>query len=312
MYTDVCDMLPQCSVGICHEQQCLHGLCNHSRDDYSTLATNFTVLSPPFQLRIRSPIETIKLLKLLLLCERPAVFLRFGDGDLNLVEGLPDMMQRPHLELAHYMKTAFSLRGFNVIKTLPLQSEMFGVWPGMAPGVHMADDSGASSMASRALHWFVGEPVYATAALHHTIIYNYNLAISLLKLLKQRCPIFVGNVETPLLVRNALFGAGHVHVRTPASQAWEAASRVHGELRKYVADASSHPPPVIIFAAGCSGRAMAARLWTQNNNVYIFDFGSLLDFLSGQQTRQWIKERRTDINASKIFADMSKIPSMCK
>ena len=40
---------------------------------------------------------------------------------------------------------------------------------------------------------------------------------------------------------------------------------------------------------GCSGRAMQKRIWDNYNNVFLFDFGSLMDALCGDKTRAWIE-----------------------
>ena len=39
---------------------------------------------------------------------------------------------------------------------------------------------------------------------------------------------------------------------------------------------------------GCSGRALQKRLWNNLDNVFLFDFGSLMDAICGWPTRQWI------------------------
>ena len=314
---DFCDLLPSCVDGDCaSEQHCLSGVCGSKATDGAAAdgaAPPPAVISWPFALRMRSPVETVKRLRLLVACQRPVLFLRFGDGDVVLSRGEPDMMQAPAPGLADAIKFAFSLRGFNVLKTLPLHSMRFGQWPGMNEHAHAWGDEAATAIAAPVLAQFYGEPVYSTVALHHTIVHNRALALALIADLKALCPIFVGNEAVPLAVRDALFGRGHVHIPTPPRDAWGAEQRVRDALIPLLQRTTQRPYRAVVFGMGCSGRAVAARVWADAApNAVFFDFGSLLDWLSGNSTRAWIEKQREVLDVSALLADTSALPAHCR
>ena len=323
---DACSLLPSCSAGDCsEEQQCRSGLCGagaappgpptEQLGGGSTTAP-LARLQTPFDVAIRSPVETIKMLSLLLHCRVPAVFLRFGDGDIVNSESQVALEQEPDDELAAGLRLALSLRGFNVIKTLPLDSNAFGFWPGMQEGtVFQGPDSYTRSVAQKALHLFVGEPVYSTIALHYTSLYRKPDAMRFLALLKLSCPVFVGNAQTPLFVRNAIFGAGHTFIPTPPKNAWTGYRNAVWQplLARLGAEATAPRPfQVVVFAMGSPGRAIAAMLFRERLNTFSFDFGSLLDWLSGNVTRDWIRDRQGELDSPAVLVEeLSRLPSGC-
>ena len=48
---------------------------------------------------------------------------------------------------------------------------------------------------------------------------------------------------------------------------------------------------------GCAGRILQKRLWHKLDNVFLFDFGSLIDAICGWKTRAWIKLTHFDSEA---------------
>ena len=53
---------------------------------------------------------------------------------------------------------------------------------------------------------------------------------------------------------------------------------------------------------GCSGRVLAKRLYNNVENIFLFDFGSLMDILCGWDTRAWIS-----LNKNKVTHNVEKI-----
>lgn len=262
------------------------------------------------------------MLSLLLHCRVPAVYLRFGDGDISSAENNAALEQESDTELAEGMRLALSLRGFNVIKSLPLDSNAFGFWPGMQEGtVFQSSDSFVNAIAQRALHFFVGEPVYSTIALHYSAMYRKADTMRFLALLKLSCPIFVGNSQTPLDVRNALFGVGHTYIPTPPKNSWAGfritaweplMRRLGGPAKVGMAGSSTRPFQAVVFAMGPPGRVVAAMLFRERLNTFSFDIGSLIDWLAGNVTRDWIRDRQHELDSPAVLVDeLSRLPSQC-
>ena len=97
--------------------------------------------------------------------------------------------------------------------------------------------------------------------------------------MKLHCPIFIGNENTPLRLRNALFGIGHTFIPTPGKNAWSSNKIVYDSAIEALSPKSEKIGKsfkVVVFAMGCAGRAMAAKLWSTSPNALFFYFGSLL------------------------------------
>ena len=63
---------------------------------------------------------------------------------------------------------------------------------------------------------------------------------------------------------------------------------------------------------GSPGRAIAAKLFTERLNTFSFDFGSLLDWLSGNVTRDWIRDRQNELESPAVLVDeLSRMPAAC-
>lgn len=322
MKKSFCSLLPTCVEGDCStEQQCRQGECKtpptlENSKVYDVYDAELKNVNGPYDFRIRSPFETIKQLLLLLTCEIPAIYIRFGDGDMKLSQGASDLLHTTNPDLQYWLKYAFVQRGFNVIKSYPFMSKQFGYWNGMRPGRHLQDPYDLAQLTPRIIKYFVGEPIYDSTALHHTAGHAPDLANALISEIKSHCPIFIGNINTPLSVRNALFGAGHQFIPTPPVNAWSTNKEVYTSALKALSDttgSSSNVKPykVVVFSMGCAGRAMAAKLWGTAPNAFFFDFGSLMDYLGGNVTREWMKGTDSLLNVTAMILNYDAMPSGC-
>ncbi len=169
----------------------------------------------------------------------------------------------------------------------------------------------------QSLKYFIGEPIYDSVALHHTAVHAPHIANRLIAAMKLHCPIFIGNTNTPLRLRNALFGSGYTFIPTPDKNAWSANKLIYESamtalFSKHAGlEGSKKPYKVVVFAMGCAGRAMAAKLWSTMPNAFFFDFGSLMDYLSGNVTRQWIKDSVSMLNITSMILNYESMPARC-
>ena len=84
-------------------------------------------------------------------------------------------------------------------------------------------------------------------------------------------------------------------------------------LLQRTAQLTQRPYRAVVFGMGCSGRAVAARVWAAAApNAVFFDFGSLLDWLSGNSTRAWIEKQREVLDVSALLADTGALPAHCR
>jgi len=226
------------------------------------------------------------------------VYLRFGDGDVNLANKKNDMFQKASNNLALEMREALSIKGKNVVKALPLCcKELGGYENGMFPGNHESNLPICRNLLNKAKLFWGDEirDVYSPVALHFAATNYKCLCINFLKFLKRNNTfLLVGNENIPCRVRKVLFGENCKFVPTPSKNSYDAIDRIEEECLKKIANDSSYK--IIVTAMGCSGRILQKRLWNKLDNVFLFDFGSLMDALCDWNTRAWIRLTKFDGN----------------
>lgn len=219
------------------------------------------------------------------------IYLRFGDGDVIINYGKPTM-DHTYLTPAFIqeMRETFALTGKNVFKTLPLYSKGLGGWePGMFHLNHEETDEQAMKWLTMAIP-FWGEPmtdVYSHVALAFAATQYPDFCIRFLQELKAAAPIvFVGNGSIPQETISTLFG-NCAFIKTPALNSHAQLDRIEQETLQALDAIEGYK--IVVVAMGNSGRVLNKRLWHKRDNVFLFDFGSLIEPLSGDQTRAWIK-----------------------
>jgi len=254
-----------------------------------------TKIEFPSSIRIQSPQVTLVTCRSLMERKVPGGYFRFGDGDVNLLYGEDELLQEANPKLQYEMEETFSLSGEGIVKSLPLHSKRFGIFPGMRPGVHEVDDAWAERILERTYRYFIGMPIYSPIALHYTAVYDPDFAISFLRFLKSRRPIFIGPANVPKDIVYTLFD-NDIYIKSyPIPQkiagkinSYDIIDNLENEVNKVISrnDDEFH---VVVVAQGCAGRPLAKRLLGSHRNLFLFDFGSLLDALCGWNTRAWIE-----------------------
>jgi hypothetical protein len=212
-------------------------------------------------------------------------YLRFGDGDVNLLWHESSLEQPPHDGLTVEMREAFSLVGPGIMKCLPLHSARFGMYDGMRPGHHGTEDEWAERFLYRCFEYFIGQPIYSMVALAYTAAVDAPFAVDFLRFLKSTRPVFTGNAGTPPHIVRALFGSTD-HVAAPPRDAYAEIDRLERQTLDLVSKRGGYS--VVAMAAGCGGRPLAKRLIKNGgDSLFVFDFGSLLDIFCGWKTRAW-------------------------
>ena len=241
----------------------------------------------PDYIHIQSPWDTISYCRFLIEKKERGGYLRFGDGDVNLLRGERDSYQSASNKLKAEMKEAFELGGKGIMKCLPLHSKKYGRWPGMKFGMHEGSSEWADDLLLKCYEYFIGIPIYSPVALAYLAVMDTPKLIEFLRFLKSWSPIFVGNEHTPARIVESLYG-NTVHVPTPKKESYLKIDEIQKSLLTHITE-RNRQYDVVVIAMGCSGRALAKRLLANNRcNVFVFDFGSLLDAICGWETRTWI------------------------
>ncbi len=256
-------------------------------------------------LRFYGTEETLLEIEKIISNKEKGAYLRFGDGDVNLALGENDALQPARHSLMLEMREAFAINGPTVLKTLPLYCKEFnGYEAGMFPGNHAAPYDWCLDILKKAKPLWNGQisDVYSHAALHFAASQYPEMCIKFLKFLRNsNCFMFIGNENIPQEIRDMLFGPDCIFIPTPFQQSYSAIDRIEAECLNKIGNNNEYK--IIITAMGCSGRALQKRLWNKLDNVFLFDFGSVMDALCGWNTRAWIELTKFD---EKTFIDRLK------
>jgi hypothetical protein len=245
------------------------------------------VMDFPLSVRIQSPWDTINVCRHCIEMGIPGGYLRFGDGDVNLLEGKGELLQPSNSLLQKEMAETFSLHGEGIVKALPLHSPRFGLWQGMKPGMHESSDQWACNLLNRCFRYFIGNQIFSPVALAYLAVFDKPFTLNFLAFLREHSPIFVGNENIPPPILQKLLNSP-VHIKTPAQGSYAAIDRIENETLAEI-NSRNKSYDVIVLAMGCSGRVLTKRLLSDRCcNVFVFDFGSLMDAICGWSTRAWI------------------------
>ncbi|MFZ5953845.1 MAG: GT-D fold domain-containing glycosyltransferase [Candidatus Dependentiae bacterium] len=243
--------------------------------------------------------ETLQEIKNIIENKQSGCYLRFGDGDLNLAYGMNELCQLQNAHLQHEMQEAFSLNHKTIIKTLPLHCKEFGgLEKHMFPGNHEVGYEQACQFVARAQPLWGQEitDIYSPVALAYTATYNVDICLDFLKFLKsQNCLLLIGNECIPNTIIKLLFGNQTIFIPTPAVNAYSSINEIEEQAQKILRE-QDDTYKIVVLSMGCSGRILTKRLWKSRKNIFIFDFGSLMDALCGWNTRAWIELTQFDKN----------------
>lgn len=234
---------------------------------------------------IKSSYETLNDIRETIINKQKGAYMRFGDGDIFLMLGKDDLLHKANKSMAKEMKEAIRFNRGTLHKGLPIHSELFGYEKGMKADMHLVSDIDAIKFLSVVYRYVDIKNIYASFSLHYLATFNKEFCIDFLRFLKNTNPIFVGNQNVKLELVNKLFG--DIHIKTPEVNSYLEIDRIEGELRA-VLDVTKEKFSVVVIAMGCPGRILQKRILKKGYNVYLFDFGSLLDAFNDDNTRLWI------------------------
>lgn len=213
-------------------------------------------------------------------------YFRFGDEDIYLMLGLDGPMHKSSKKMSLEMKEAMKCNvGVNHF-ALPVNSNLFGFEEGMKEDMHLVYDKDAIKYLGATYKYINLKNIYTPVALHYIATFNKLFCVDFLKFLKSTNPIFVGNQNTKSLLIKKLFGG--VHIKCPSVNSYTEIDRIEIELEKAIKERGDFFQ-VVVVAMGCPGRILQKRILKKGYNVYLFDFGSLLDAFNGENTRLWIE-----------------------
>lgn len=231
-------------------------------------------------------------------------YLRFGDGDVNLANGLSgwdcnenDMTHPETIQLSKEMIESFKLEGPGVLKTLPLYCNKYGgLEEGMYPGNHEASVDWCNNILDMIKAWWIPNEVYSHCALHFMASHKPEIAQNFLRGIRGHIDLFIGGANIPDKIVHYVFGRDCEIISVPS----RGCSYIIDEIEASLPPNANHRN--IAVCMGCTGRVLQKRLYVKGYNAFSFDIGSFLDALSGIKSRAWIE--LTGFDADKFMGGL--------
>lgn len=236
-------------------------------------------------IRLATSKDTLQSIENTIANQKKGAYLRFGDGDIYLMLGKDELLNKANVQLSKDLKRAMKSTIGTLHKGIPIHSEWYGYEPGMTLGMHLVTNQEASKYLKATYKLLQTNTIYTPVALHYTAVFQPEICASFLKFLKKQQPVFVGNENVAPHLIEKLFGAEHI--KTPAVNSYQEFHRIEKELVQTLQNRNKDFD-VVVVAMGCPGRALQQRILEKGFNVYLFDFGSLLDAFNNDNSRDWI------------------------
>ena len=223
-------------------------------------------------------------------------YLRFGDGDLNIIDMKDDSYNRCNLNFSRELKESISINDPNYLVGINLICNKYGLLePGMFPGNHEWPENICDVFYSNICN-IIGRKFnnfYSQIALNYLITMKQTEALDILNRLKTLCVqnnvIFIGNANINKAIINLYFG-NCTFIECKPINSYEDINVVEKKLLQEIDRTNNNKYNVVICCMGVATRVLIKRIWNNSTatNYFLLDFGSIIDALSGIDSRAYI------------------------
>jgi hypothetical protein len=245
-------------------------------------------------IKIKSTYNTLEKIKKIISNNERGCYIRFGDGDIFVLKNIAvHRNQKFNISLAKELNEAISLNDDNVIKSLAINSEKFGIEEFMEYGIHQVPNFQAEKLLCNSYEFFIGNEIYSPVALHYEVVYNKQHATEFLRMLRSFQPIFVGSEQNSPKVIKSLLDTTDI-VQTSHRDTYDEIDRIENQIIELLSKRNSKYD-VVIFSCGATAKALIKRLYLNYNKpVFLFDMGSVIDLFHGRMQWTWVKKSGID------------------
>lgn len=238
--------------------------------------------------------------------KKKGAYLRYGDGDFNIMTGKQDMLNSYNKTFSHELICSLLIDDENYMKGFCLLCKKYGLLEeSMWPGNHEWPENRCDYFYNILLN-LRKNPLYD---LYSPVAFNYYIttyqkkSYQLMKKLKDLCQkndnnvLFVGNSDIKKEIINLYFGKKYDFVECPSRNSYDKIDEIENKLINLINENTLYK--IIIICCGVTTRCLIKRVWKNTNiisNYFLLDFGSIIDGLCGINTRQYYIE--TKFNAS--------------
>jgi len=224
------------------------------------------------------------------------IYLRFGDGDFNLAENKDDLLAKANNNLKEMMLSSMSIRDDRVLMCIPHHcKEINTLEEGMYPGNHEYPYSYIERFLQilKSKNNTLPNKIYTNVALSYCSVHFPDIVVNLHKEIKKSNIIYIGNYLYSDDFLKKMFGENIIRINTNSHNAFDQFDFVINTLNNLIEEKyKAKDFYIIIIAAGCASRAFSSVIYNNffvnNPNFFLFDYGSLLDYLYGLNTRAYM------------------------
>jgi hypothetical protein len=242
--------------------------------------------------------DTIKKIISIIEKKEKGAYLRFGDGDLNIMTGLNDSFNVCNPFFTKEIKESICIDDENYLKGVCLMCTKFGLLEDkMWGGNHEFPETTCihyynviCNIRKKHLtdyYCFVAFNFYLTTYKKE----SYEIMYKLRSLCILNDLLFVGNENINKSIIELYFGEKYTMIECPSKNSYSAINIIENQLIDKMNENSNYK--IIIMCCGITTRCLIKRFWVNNNiktKYFILDFGSIIDALSGIVSRQYCIE----------------------
>jgi hypothetical protein len=246
-------------------------------------------------LKLISTKDTVRKIVDMIQHKKGGIYLRYGDGDFNILLGHNDMLAVCTSDFQYWIKKSMIMNNDYVLISIPHHCPEKGtVEPGMCPGNHENPLPVVQRFIDTLTEYqhHVPSIIYTSVAICYCASHHPDIIIEMHKEIKKHRALFIGNQNYSNEYLIKLFGTSLQRINTPSRDSYMEHDRIFSEFDTlYQQLFGSLDFFVIIMAAGCGGRAFTAELYHKypSRNFFILDYGSLLDYMWGENSRAYME-----------------------
>jgi len=229
-------------------------------------------------------------------------YLRYGDGDFNIMTGKSDMYNSFNSQFSNELRESVIIDDKNYMKGFCLMCNKYGLLENnMWPGNHewpenLCDNFYNILLTIRNKHL---TDYYSPVAFNYYITTYPEKSYELMNKLKSLCQqhnnnvLFVGNSTIKKEVIKLYFGEKYDFIECPSRNSYDNIDEIENNLIKHINKNTDYK--IIIICCGVTSRCLIKRIWKNTNlktKYFLLDFGSIIDGLSGINSRQYYIETK--------------------
>ena len=264
-----------------------------------------------FKILPHKSLDTINKIICIITERKKGAYLRFGDGEMNHMMGIPSMENKHDTNFDIEMRESICIDDPNYLKGVCLMCNKYGLleekmWPGNHEWPEHIADKYFSLMCN--IRKKILTEYYTFVAFNFYLTTYPEKSFPLMKNIRELClknnVIFIGNKNIDKNVIELMFGEKYFFIECPPKNSYSDINHIESKLISSLNMNDNYK--IVIVCCGATTEPLTKRIWKTNNikcNYFMLDFGSIIDALSGNNSRQYLIDTNFD---GKIYCDNFK------